>query len=150
MRDGQEEIRTTVPAEESQETTGHPGGQPKIPKPKRHKETTQQNERTERRLLFLIAAGTVCQTGSHSWYSWCVAMLAMLATGAQAQDPGRMRDISGIPAEEIIVAREAPSFETSEPRGTSIQGPTQGYMTGRRRKQPTKLGNRPWCEEATQ
>ena len=123
MRDGQEEIRTTVPAEESQETTGHPGGQPKIPKPKRHKETTQQNERTEQRLLFLIAARIVCQTGSHSWYSWCVATLAMLETGAQAQDPGRMRDINDMPANEMIIAQEALSLKTSESRGTPVHSP---------------------------
>ena len=34
VRDGQEEIRTTVSAEGSQEIMGHPGGQPKNTKPK--------------------------------------------------------------------------------------------------------------------
>ena len=44
LRDGQEVIRITVPAEGSQETTGLPGGQPKVPEPKRHKEQHNQTK----------------------------------------------------------------------------------------------------------
>ena len=113
------------------------------PKLKRHEDATQQTKRADQSLLFLTVAGTLCQMGNQDWYSWCVATLVMLATGAQAQDTSRLWDSSGLTAEKVVVAQEVPSFETSdynEPEGTLIQGPPRGCMTGRRRKQPTTPG----------
>ena len=43
-------------------------------------------ERAERSLLFLTAAGAVCQIGDHKWYGVCVLTLAMLASGVQATE----------------------------------------------------------------
>ena len=43
-------------------------------------------ERAERSLLFLTAAGVVCQIGDHEWYGLCVLTLAMLASGVQAEE----------------------------------------------------------------
>ena len=55
-----------------------PGNRPQC------EEATQHLERTERSLLFLTAAGVVCQIGNHNWYGMCVLTLAMLALGVQA------------------------------------------------------------------
>ena len=38
-------------------------------------------EKAEQSLLFLTAAGTVCQIGDHEWYGLCVLTLVMLASG---------------------------------------------------------------------
>ena len=38
-------------------------------------------EKAEQSLLFLTAAGTVCQIGDCEWYGLCVLTLAMLASG---------------------------------------------------------------------
>ena len=38
-------------------------------------------EKMEQSLLFLTAAGVVCQTGDREWYGLCVLTLAMLASG---------------------------------------------------------------------
>ena len=38
-------------------------------------------EKAERSLLFLTAAGTVCQISDREWYGLCVLTLAMLASG---------------------------------------------------------------------
>ena len=48
--------------------------------------TKHHMERAERSLLFLTAAGAVCQIGDHEWYSMCVLTLAMLASGVQATE----------------------------------------------------------------
>ena len=123
LRGKQKGIRITAPVDGNQEAIGHPGGQPKVPTSKMHRETKQQNEKIERRLLFLITAGTVCQTGSYSWYSWCVAMLTLLATGTQAQGPDKIQDINDMPADEMIIVQEALSSKTPESRGTPVQSP---------------------------
>ena len=51
-----------------------------------NEETTQRLDQAERSLLFLTAAGAVCQIGDHGWYGMCVLTLAMLATGTQGKD----------------------------------------------------------------
>ena len=43
-------------------------------------------ERAEQSLLFLAAAGAVCQIGDREWYGMCVLTLAMLASGVQAKE----------------------------------------------------------------
>ena len=43
-------------------------------------------ERAERSLLFLTAAGVVCQIGDREWYGLCVLTLAMLASEVQAEE----------------------------------------------------------------
>ena len=45
--------------------------------------TEQQEQKTERNLLFMIASGTVCQAVSHTGYSWCASLLMLLAMGVQ-------------------------------------------------------------------
>ena len=49
-------------------------------------ETKHHLEQAEWSLLFLTAAGAVCQIGDREWYGMCVLTLAMLATGAQAKE----------------------------------------------------------------
>ena len=49
-------------------------------------ETRHCMERAERSLLFLTAAGAVCQIGDSKWYGMCVLTLAMLASGVQAKE----------------------------------------------------------------
>ena len=60
--------------------------QNQIIKPRDGKLAEQQEQKTERSLLFMIASGVVCQTMSHNRYGWCVTLLTLLATGAQGQD----------------------------------------------------------------
>ena len=43
-------------------------------------------ERAEQSLLFLTAAGVVCQIGDREWYGLCVLTLAVLASGVQAEE----------------------------------------------------------------
>ena len=69
----------------------------------------QQDRKTERRLLFMITAGTLCQMTSHSWYSWCVAVLTLLATGAQGQDIDTPWDPNDMPVDKIIITSEVSS-----------------------------------------
>ena len=58
LKDKQKEEKTTALAKENQEETGHLGRQHKVPESNEHKETMQRDRKPERRLLFLIAAGT--------------------------------------------------------------------------------------------
>ena len=46
-------------------------------------------ERAEQSLLFLTAAGAVCQIGDREWYGMCMLTLAMLASGVQATEEDR-------------------------------------------------------------
>ena len=55
-------------------------------------EATQHLKRAERSLLFLTAAGAVCQIGDHNWYGMCVLTLAILATGAQEKEVSGPQD----------------------------------------------------------
>ena len=48
--------------------------------------TEQQEQKTERNLLFMIASGVVCQAVSHTGYGWCVSLLTLLAMGVQGQE----------------------------------------------------------------
>ena len=48
--------------------------------------TGQQEQKTGRSLLFMIASGVVCQTMSHTGYGWCMSLLTLLAMGVQGQD----------------------------------------------------------------
>ena len=57
-----------------------PEGQDKTPKLNECKGTIQIDGKPERRLLVMIAAGTVCQTTSYSPYRGGVAILELLAT----------------------------------------------------------------------
>ena len=57
-----------------------------IAKPRESRWTEQQERKTERSLLFMIASGAVCQTMSHTGYGWCVSLLTLLAMGVQGQD----------------------------------------------------------------
>ena len=52
----------------------------------RCKETKHRLERAEWSLLFLTAAGAVCQIGDCEWYGMCVLTLALLAKGVQAKE----------------------------------------------------------------
>ena len=52
----------------------------------RDEETTWRGKQMDQTLLFITVAGTMCKLGIHAWYSWCVAIPVMLATGVQAQD----------------------------------------------------------------
>ena len=79
LKDKRKEEETNMLANENQEAVGHLGRQHKFPELNKRKETMQHDRKTERRLLFLITAGTVCQTTSPSWYSWSVAMLSLQA-----------------------------------------------------------------------
>ena len=81
-----DEQKVTVPAKRSQEATSHLERQDKVSESNKHKEIMQRDGKTERRLLLMIDAGTVCQMTSYGWYSWCVAVLTLLATGAQGHD----------------------------------------------------------------
>ena len=54
-----------------------------IIKPRDGKLAEQQERKTERSLLFMIASGIVCQTMSHHGYGWHVSLLTLLAMGAQ-------------------------------------------------------------------
>ena len=72
----------------------------------------QQERKTEISLLFMIATGVVCQTTSHSWYGWCVAMLTLLATGAQGQGMDTPWEPNDRPVEEMIMISEVSSLRT--------------------------------------
>ena len=48
--------------------------------------TKHHMERAEQSLLFLTAAGAVCQIGDCEWYGLCVLTLAVLASGVQAEE----------------------------------------------------------------
>ena len=74
-------------------------------------EATQRLEQVEQSLLFLTAAGMVCQMGSQDWYGWCVLTLAILATGAQAKDVSSPRGSRGHMEGEGVVPQETYHLE---------------------------------------
>ena len=72
----------------------------------------KQERKTERSFLFMIAAGIVCQTNSHGWYGWCIAMLTLLATGAQGQGMDTPWEPNGRTMEDTIAIVEIASLKT--------------------------------------
>ena len=62
-------------------------------KTEQNKEIAEHNrlfmEKAEQSLLFLTAAGTVCSIGDRKWYGPCVLILAMIASGVQAEEEER-------------------------------------------------------------
>ena len=62
------EQRVTAPKGRNQKAMSQPERQDKIAESNDSKVTMQQERKTERSLLFMIAAGVVCQTTSHDWY----------------------------------------------------------------------------------
>ena len=80
LGDLRNQCQVTAPAKGNQEATSHPEGQDKTPKLNECKGTMQRDGKTERRLLVMIAAGTVCQMTSYSRYSWGLAVSMLLAT----------------------------------------------------------------------
>ena len=84
----------------------------------------QQERKTEISLLFMIATGVVCQTTSHGWYSWCVAMLTLLATGAQGQGMDTPWEPNDRPVEEMITISEVSSPRTPVSRDMPTRKPS--------------------------
>ena len=62
------EQKVTAPEEGNQKAMDQTKIQDRITESNDSKLTMQQERKTERSLLFMIAAGVVCQTTSHSWY----------------------------------------------------------------------------------
>ena len=84
--------------------------------------------------------------GHQDWYSWCVAKLVMLATGAQAQDTSRLRESSGLTAEKVVVSQEAyrfKAYDCNQPEDALIQNAPQGCTTEGREAQPQKPNQAP-------
>ena len=103
----------------------------------------------DRTLLFIIAAGTVCKLGIHAWYSWCIAMLVMLAIGVQAQDASRLQDNSSLPSAGVNVSQEAYRFEafnSNELEDALIQNIPQGFTAEVQKTQPQELNQAPQQE----
>ena len=79
-------------------------------------------ERAERSLLFLTAAGVVCQIGDHEWYGLCVLPLAMLASGdlwAQAKEeegPPYLREKRATSQENYYLE----AYDCNEPEDTMV------------------------------
>ena len=86
-----------------------------ILRPRDGKLAEQQERKTERSLLFMIAAGVVCQTISHDGYGWCVTLLTLLATGAQGQDVEEPWTPNVETLEDKVGTREEVSPGTPEP-----------------------------------
>ena len=61
------EQMVTVHKGGNQKATSQPKKQDQILESNKSKVTVQQEGKTERSLLFMIASGIVCQTTSHSW-----------------------------------------------------------------------------------
>ena len=121
LGDPRDQQRVTVPVKGNQEATGHPEGQDKVLKSNECKGTMQRDGKTERRLLFMIAAGTMCQTTSYSQYSWSVAVSMLLTTGARGRDTDKAWDLNNMPVDGVVIAPEALSPKTPVAGGTPIR-----------------------------
>ena len=75
----------TTPKGDNGKVTSQPEKRDQSTETNDSKVTMQQKGKPERSLLFMTAAGVVCQTTGQGWYGWCVAMLTLLATGVQGQ-----------------------------------------------------------------
>ena len=117
-----------------------------IIKPRDGKLAEQQEQRTERSLLFMIALGVVCQTMCHHGYGWCVSLLTLLAMGAQGQDVKEPWPPYVETPEGAAEAREGVSLETPEPQRLPAQEPSQ-HITEDRQTQATTPVDDPWCEK---
>ena len=106
----------------------------------------QQERKTERSLLFMIATGVVCQTMSHNGYGWCVTLLTLLATGAQGQDVDKPWTPNVKMLEDEVMTGEGVSPGTPEPQGPPARKPSQRTAKDGR-TQSTTPANDPWCEE---
>ena len=80
------ELEVTKMEEEILEAMDQTTTSKQIIKPRDGKLAEQQERKTERSLLFMIASSFVCQTMSHHGYGWRVSLLTLLAIGAQGQD----------------------------------------------------------------
>ena len=108
-----------------------------IIRPRDGKLAEQQERKTERSLLFMIAAGVVCQTMSHNGYGWCVTLLTLLATGAQGQDVDEPWAPNVRTLEDEVVTEEGVSPRTPEPRGLPA------------RKSPQPMARDRWTRSTT-
>ena len=76
-------------------------------------------ERAERSLLFLTAAGVVCQIRDREWYGLCVLTLAMLASGVQAEEKDRPPCLR----EKRVAIQEAyhlEAYDCNEPKNAIV------------------------------
>ena len=115
LGDLREQRKVTAPAKGNQEATSHPEGQDQAPKLNERKGTMQRDGKTERRLLVMINAGTVCQTTSYCRYSWGVAVSMLLATGTRGWDTDKAWDLNNMPVDRVVIAPKALSLETLAP-----------------------------------
>ena len=83
----------------------------------------QQKGKPERSLLFMTAAGVVCQTTGQGWYGWCVAMLTLLATGVQGQGMDTPWEPNDRPVEKMITVSEVASLGTPASRDMPSRKP---------------------------
>ena len=109
------QCQVTAPMKGNQEAMSCPEGQDKTPKLNKCKGTIQIDGKTERRLLVMITAGTVCQTTSYSPYRGGVAISELLVTGTQGRDTNKAWDLNNMPVERVVIAPEAFSPETLAP-----------------------------------
>lgn len=106
----------------------------------------QQKENPERSLLFMTAAGVVCQTTSQGWYGWCVAMLTLLATGVQGQDMNTPGEPNDRLVEEMITIADINGLGTLVSQDMPTRKPPQ--QTPREgQKQPSTPEDNPRCED---
>ena len=79
-------------------------------------------QKAERSLLFLTAAGVVCQIGDREWYGLCVLTLAMLASGdlwvqAKEEDtPPHLREKRAANQEKYHLE----AYDCNEPKDTVV------------------------------
>ena len=105
-----------------------------------------QERKTERSLLFMIAAGVVCQIMSHDVYSWCVTLLTLLATGAQGQEVDKPWTLNIEMLEDEVVTKEGVSPGAPEPQGPPARKPSLSTAKDKQ-TQPTTTADDPWCKE---
>ena len=106
----------------------------------------QQKGNSERSLLFMTAASVVCQTTSQGWYGWCVAILTLLATGAQGQEMNTPGEPNDRPVEEMITIADIDGLGTPVSQDMSTRKlPQQTSREGQ--KQPTTPEDNPRCSD---
>ena len=81
----------------------------------------QRDGKTERRLLVMIDAGTVCHMTSYGRYSWGVAISMLLATVTWGWDVDKAWDLNNMPVDRVVIAPEALSPEALAPGDTPIR-----------------------------
>ena len=90
----------------------------------------------------MISSGVVCQTMSHTGYSWCVSLLTLLAMGVQGQEVQEARTPHAVTPENAAKAGKGIYLETP---GSSAREPPQGTTKDRQAQENTPVDD-PRCE----